>query len=97
MCNNDVVQVDGQPNYVARFGIAFAKQAWISGRILNPIPSTRCVRKVSCLEEWASGRLVQGMCCWTLTLSTLLSWSYIVFAVERRVRQVDSVGFPWKL
>ena len=38
MCNNDVVQVDGQPNYVARFGIAFAKQAWISGRVFKSHP-----------------------------------------------------------
>ena len=54
MCNNDVVQVDGQPNYVARFGIVFAKQAWISG-IVNPIPSQDVFAK---FPAWRNGRVV---------------------------------------
>ena len=89
MCNDDVVHVDGQPNYVARFGIVFAKQAWISGIVFKSHPINEM-----CSQSFLPGGMVQGMCCWTLTLSTLLSWSYIVFAVERRVRHVDSVGFP---
>ena len=58
MCNDDVVHVDGQPNYVARFGIAFAKQAWISGIVFKSHPiNEMCSQSFlpGGMDEWSIG------------------------------------------